>query len=116
MSQANWIDICAEEELVAGTGLCALFGSEQVAIFKLAVNNLIYAVSNYDPIAKANVISRGIVGSIGDRLVVASPLYKQHFCLETGECLDAEASLATYAVRSQNGIVQLLNAQLLQKR
>ena len=33
-------------------------------------------------------MSRGIVGDIDERLVVASPLYKHHFDLQTGECLE----------------------------
>ena len=48
----------------------------------------VYAIGNWDPIGKANVLSRGIVGDIGERLVVASPLYKHHFDLQTGDCLE----------------------------
>ncbi len=104
---SQWTSVCAEKDLLPEAGLCALFETEQVAIFKLAFNNLLYAVSNYDPFSEANVISRGIMGSVGDRLVVASPLYKQHFCLETGECLEGDARLKTYAIRSHNGHIQL---------
>jgi nitrite reductase (NADH) small subunit len=40
-----------------------------------------------------------MVGDIDDRLVVASPLYKQHFDLLTGECLENdEVSVAAHAV------------------
>ena len=60
----------------------------------------LYALGNYDPIGCASVLSRGIVGSIGERLVVASPLYKQHFDLVTGECLEeASAAVPVYEVR-----------------
>ncbi len=61
---------------------------EQVAIFLESKNSEIYAVSNYDPIGEANVLSRGLICSLGDKLTVASPLYKQHFCLATGECVE----------------------------
>lgn len=104
----NWITVCNESDLTADTGLCALLEGEQVAIFKPALSEELYALSNFDPFGKANVMSRGILGSIGEKLVVASPLYKQHFNLETGECLeDDSASLKTYQVRIEAGQVQL---------
>jgi len=52
------------------------------------------------------VLSRGLVGSIGERIVVASPIYKQHFDLQTGECLEApHNSVASYPVRVEDGKV-----------
>lgn len=104
----QWVTVCSESDLTADTGLCALHQGEQVAIFKPALTDQLFALSNFDPFGKANVMSRGILGSIGDCLVVASPLYKQHFDLKTGECLeDDSASLKTYQVRIEAGQVQL---------
>jgi nitrite reductase (NADH) small subunit len=101
----QWITVCSESDLTVDTGLCALHG----AIFKPALTHELFAVSNFDPIGKANVMSRGITGSIGDSLVVASPLYKQHFDLRTGQCLeDKSKTLKTYQVRIDAGQVQLL--------
>ena len=40
---------------------------------------LLYAIGNYDPAGDANVLSRGIIGSVNGQTVVASPLYKHHF-------------------------------------
>ena len=52
------------------------------------------------------MLSRGLVGNLGDRLVVASPIYKHHFDLRSGECLEApENSVAAYPVRVENGAV-----------
>jgi nitrite reductase (NADH) small subunit len=108
---SEWVDVCAESDLNAGTGVCALVGKEQVAIFKVRKDNSIYAVSNYDPIGKANVLSRGITGSIGDDIVVASPLYKQHFCLSTGVCLEDEnQKIKTFTARVDQGIIQVQKA------
>jgi NAD(P)H-nitrite reductase large subunit len=43
------------------------------------------------------VIARGITGDLGGQLVVASPVYKQHFNLRTGRCLEDESvSLRTW--------------------
>ncbi len=59
-----------------------------------------------DPASGVNVLSRGIVGDIGGDLVVASPIYKQHFCLATGRCLEeADFSVTTYPVRLVEGQV-----------
>jgi nitrite reductase (NADH) small subunit len=52
------------------------------------------------------VLSRGLVGSLGERIVVASPIYKQHFDLQTGECLEApHNSVGTYPARIADGKV-----------
>ena len=46
------------------------------------------------------MLSRGIVGDVGGRLVVASPLYKQHFDLASGRCLEEDnVSVEVYEVR-----------------
>src|SRR5471032_1630499 len=52
------------------------------------------------------VLPRGLLGSMGERIVVASPIYKQHFDLLTGDCLEApEHSVATWQVKVENGVV-----------
>jgi nitrite reductase (NADH) small subunit len=90
------------------TGLCALVNSQQVALFHSRRLNEFFAVSNYDPLGAANVLSRGILGSIGEEVVVASPLYKQHFNLRTGQCLEQpEVKIAVYPVRVEQGLVQV---------
>ncbi|TRX53402.1 nitrite reductase small subunit NirD [Thalassomonas sp. M1454] len=105
----NWIKVCSEQDLVKDAGVCALINDQQIAIFHLEkAEQKLFAVGNFDPIGKANVIYRGIVGSINDEPVVASPLYKQHFSLLTGQCLQDEASnVPVYLVRVQSGEVQL---------
>ena len=108
MSNDLWISVCDERDLTPDTGLCALHQEEQVAIFKARKTNELFAVSNYDPIGKANVISRGMIGSYGDEIVVTSPLYKDPYSLRTGACMaGTELKLKTYDVRSQDGKIQL---------
>ncbi len=105
---SDWTTICDESDLIAGTGVCALLGDEQVAIFKTRKDEAVYAIGNYDPIGKANVLSRGIIGSIGDEVVVASPLYKQHFSLVSGKCLEDDAvSVKSYEVRVDANKIQV---------
>jgi len=52
-------------------------------------------------------ISRGIVGDLQEQLVVASPLYKQHFSLKDGTCLEEDISVPVYAVRIDGKAVQI---------
>lgn len=94
------VTICEQKDLVANSGVCAMVDGQQIALFYLPKETpQIYAIGNWDPIGKANVLSRGMVGDINDRLVVASPLYKQHFDLQTGECLeDGEVKVPVYSV------------------
>lgn len=107
--------LCSIDDLIYNAGVCALIsgphGEEQVALFYLPSQQpQIYALSNWDPIGKANVMSRGILGSLDDTLVVASPLYKQHFSLESGACLeDPTVSLKTYDVDLIDNKVVLSN-------
>ncbi|MBT6105852.1 MAG: nitrite reductase small subunit NirD [Porticoccaceae bacterium] len=92
--------ICEQKDLVANSGICAMVDGQQIALFYLPKETpQVYAIGNWDPIGKAHVLSRGMVGDINERLVVASPLYKQHFDLHTGECLeDSEYCVPVYRV------------------
>jgi nitrite reductase (NADH) small subunit len=103
----SWTAVCALDEIVPNTGVCALLDGEQVAVFHVAdAEQRVYAIGNYDPNSGAAVISRGLVGNLGERIVVASPIYKHHFDLQTGECLEApENSVAIYRTRVEGGKV-----------
>ncbi len=107
LASPTWVDVCLLDKLIPGRGVCALVGPFQVAVFRIAGDE-IYALSNYDPFSRAFVLSRGIVGSKAERLKVASPVYKQSFDLETGVCLDdATVSVPTFEVRVFDGVVQV---------
>ncbi len=68
----------------------------------------LYALGNYDPFSGANVIGRGIVGDLQGELVVASPIYKQHFRLTDGQCIeDATRRLRTWTVGWNGDDVEL---------
>ena len=100
-------DICAMEEILPHTGEGALVNGKQFAIFRTADNQL-YATDNYDPFSKANVLSRGIIGDLQGQRVVASPVYKQHFNLKTGVCLeDDNVKISTYPVQEKDGRILL---------
>jgi len=99
--------LCKTSDLVANSGVCARHNDRQIALFYLPdTEQQIFAVDNWDPLGEANVMSRGIVGSIGEELVVASPLYKQHFSLITGQCLEEESvSIAVIPVVERDGTI-----------
>jgi nitrite reductase (NADH) small subunit len=89
--------ICRLDDIVPDTGVAALVGGEQIAVFR--IDQKIYAIGNRDPFSGANVLSRGIVGDLKGELVVASPVYKQHFSLVTGRCIEDETvSVPVYRV------------------
>jgi len=56
----SWHNIGTIDDLVANSGVCALVNNQQVAIFYVPQNKEgVFAISNYDPIGKANVLSPG---------------------------------------------------------
>ena len=103
----NWTDLCAVDDILPSTGVCALVDQRHVAVFRLGADRF-FAIDNVDPKSGASVLSRGLLGSVGDRIVVASPLYKNHFDLQTGECLEApEQSVRAHGVRVDGGRVSV---------
>lgn len=98
------IKLCNISDLVKNSGVCALTEEQgdqkQIALFYLPdTEQKVFAIDNWDPCGNANVLSRGIIGNIGDEYVVASPLYKQHFNLSTGQCLEEEQTkIKTYPI------------------
>ncbi|WP_136069354.1 nitrite reductase small subunit NirD [Modicisalibacter radicis] len=117
-NDVTWQPLCRTADLVAHSGVAAWLetadGPAQVALFFLPAADRsastpsklddrpheIYAVDNHDPFSGANVIARGIVGDIGGEPVIASPLYKQHFRLGDGRCVEKpEVGLRCWPVK-----------------
>lgn len=105
----DWQTVCEINDIPRNSGRCSLVGNHQIAIFRICTEKTqnFYAIDNRDPFSEANVLSRGIVGSLQDNVVVASPVYKQHFCLDTGQCLEENVQLRTWPVRILGGCVQV---------
>lgn len=101
-------NICKLNDILPNGGRCALIDGKQVAIFRISKdgNDQLFAVSNYDPFSNANVLSRGLVGSSGDKLVIIAPIYKQRFDLATGQCLEDEnVCLETWDVKLEGDAI-----------
>lgn len=120
--QQTWQPLCTREDLVPFSGVAAWVetaeGPAQVALFYLPGGpntsrpagqaTELYAIDHHDPIAGANVIARGIVGDLGGEPVVASPLYKQHYRLADGQCLeDDSVKLRTWPVSFEGDRVMI---------
>jgi nitrite reductase (NADH) small subunit len=105
--ESAWTDVCALAELEPFWGEAALIAGHQIAVVRLP-DDQVFAVGNLDPIADAHVMSRGIVGSRGDRPTLASPLHKEVYNLATGERLGADGpGLGSFPVRVVDGRVEV---------
>ncbi|CAI2499721.1 MULTISPECIES: nitrite reductase small subunit NirD [Serratia] len=105
---SQWITLCPITDILPGTGVCALIGDQQVAIFRPYADEQVFAISNIDPFAQASVLSRGLIAEHQGELWVASPLKKQHFRLHDGYCLEDDSrSVAHFTSRVLDGMVQV---------
>lgn len=104
----DWQTVCQLDDLIDNIGACVLVSDKQIALFRLAGGDEIYAIDNFDPFSKVNVLSRGMCGDLKGQPIVASPIYKQHFNLKTGQCLeDDSVQLSTHTVRVIDGAIQI---------
>ncbi|MBT2514067.1 nitrite reductase small subunit NirD [Arthrobacter sp. ISL-30] len=104
---ASWHPVCPVDELELAWGEAALIEGRQIALFRIAPGE-VFAVTQQDPATLANVMARGIIGSRGSRPTIASPLHKEVYDLETGECFtNPELSLATYQTRVVDGYLEV---------
>ncbi len=101
----EWVSVCPIDWIVEGSGVAALVGDRQVAVFRVQGDE-VYALDNCDPASGAQVLSRGIVGDRGGDPVVFSPMYKHAFSLQDGTCVnDDVATVECYPVRVLHKIV-----------
>ena len=113
MSRDEWVGVCTKGQLIPERGVAVLVRDQQVALFRVTGadgTEFVYAVGHKDPFSRANVIARGIIGSVGtggeQRDTVASPMYKHVFDLRTGECLtDPSERLPVYRTWIAGGVV-----------
>ncbi|WP_397448620.1 nitrite reductase small subunit NirD [Pseudomonas sp. NA-150] len=107
----HWRSLCSRWDLIANSGVVALLDDAQIALFHLphtADGEQLYAVANRDPKSGANVIGRGLIGEMGGELVVASPMFKQHFRLHDGSCVEyPEQPLKVWPVRLNGDSVEI---------
>lgn len=114
ITHTQWQPICQRSDLVAHSGVCALVGdsssangSKAIALFFIPnAEPQLYAIDNWDPQANAGVIARGLIADVDGELTVASPLYKHHYRLRDGICLEDESiKLESYPVAFEGDTV-----------
>lgn len=93
------IAVCSVSRLIGGRGVAALLpDGRQVAVY--LVDDEVHALCNIDPVARAAVMSRGLVGDRAGVPVVISPIGKQAYALEDGRGLDdPERGISVFPVR-----------------
>ncbi|QCU90233.1 nitrite reductase small subunit NirD [Thiomicrorhabdus sediminis] len=101
---SDFIKVCNLDDLIKDSGVAALVNNVQVALFY--IGDEVFALNNFDPIGQAYVMSRGMIGDLKGQLMVASPLQKQHYNLQTGECMDIEGvQIPTYESKIEDSAV-----------
>lgn len=104
----EWIKICTLDDLTPDRGAAAMVSSQQVALFRLSGDDVVYAIAHRDPYSGANVMARGLVGTRGGVPTLTSPMHKQVFDLRTGESMDDPAvRLDTWRTRVVDGVVEM---------
>lgn len=104
---AGWHRVCLVDDLEPAWGEAALIAGRQIALFRTGANE-VFAVAHEDPATGAHVMARGLLGSRGARPTIASPLHKEVYDLETGECFSTPGlSLATFSTRITDGFIEI---------
>lgn len=104
---ADWVDVCALDDLSEGTGTCARLGAQQVAVFRLPGGE-VRAVQNTCPHKGTPVLHQGIVGDKAGEPKITCPLHKRAYSLEDGRNLTDEGGrLQTFPVRVVDGRIQV---------
>ena len=107
---SQWESLCREQDLVAEAGVAVWSPAGAIALFWLPdTRQQLFAIGHFDPMSEANVLARGIVGDIQGEPVVASPIYKHHYSLESGQCLEEEdVRVPVFPARLHQGEVQII--------
>jgi nitrite reductase (NADH) small subunit len=89
-------------------GACVKYKDLQIAVFNFERLNTWYASQNLSPEKQEMVLSRGMIGDHNGTPMVACPLHKKTFSLETGENLNGDLEpIAIYPVKIENNIVYI---------
>ncbi len=106
--EKQWLSACRVEDAIENGGICLKLNEQQIALFYFTRRNEWYATQNECPHKRQMILSRGMLGSVGDTPKVACPFHKKTFALDTGECLSGdECKILTYPVKIESGKVYI---------
>lgn len=106
------IPVCPVDRLIPGRGVAALLPDGRQAAVFLLDDGRVHALCNIDPVARAAVMSRGLVGDRSGVPAVISPIGKQAYALADGHSLDDPSrGLTVFPVRvERDGMVIMSTA------
>jgi nitrite reductase (NADH) small subunit len=107
----TWIKACATADVPENGGAAVLINGEQIAIFNFTMRGEWYASQNMCPHKMQFVLSRGMIGSVGEDCEpkVACPFHKKTFSLKSGDCLSGDDyKIKTYPVKVESGNVYIM--------
>ena len=97
--------MCALTDLEPLWGEAARVAGRQVALYRVD-GTTVLAADHRDPRTGACVMARGILGSRGAAVTVASPLHKEVYDLGSGRCLSGDGpELPVHPVLVRDGRV-----------
>lgn len=103
----KWVRVADVRDIPDDGGAAVKLGNEQIAIFHFSETNTWHACQNLCPHKQQMVLARGLIGDKAATPVVACPMHKRAFALDTGKCLDDDLSVSVYAVKVEDGGVWL---------
>jgi len=107
----TWIKACAVEDVPENGGAAVLINGEQIAIFNFSIRGEWYASQNMCPHKMQFVLSRGMIGSVGEDCEpkVACPFHKKTFSLKSGTCLSGDDyQIQIYPIKVEMGNVYIM--------
>ncbi len=104
----QWVKVGRVADFPHDGGATIKYGRVQIAVYNFASRGEWYACQNMCPHKNAFVLSRGIIGTVGDEPKVACPLHKKPFSLKTGKSLSGEDfSVKVFPVKLEGDDVYL---------
>ncbi len=101
-----WFEVAAVADFPKDGGSCIKYKDKQIAVYNYTRQGKWFACQNLCPHKMEMVLSRGMIGDHGGIPMVACPMHKKTFSLETGENLNGDMeAIATYPVKIENGKV-----------
>ena len=104
----SWVEVgeVADWPQVDG-GHAVKYGKSQLAIYNFTSRGEWYAAQNMSPDTRTFAMSRGMIGDKSGVPMVADPILKKIFALETGECLSDPGAfqLLTFRAKAECGKV-----------
>lgn len=108
MIQEQQSILCSQSDLIANAGVAVRYAGQSYALFYLPQTpEKVFAIGHFDPFSQAEVLAWGLLCEGAGQWSVASPLYKQHFRLIDGQCLE-DAAVSVPVLK-----VSLIDAQVV---